>query len=246
MFKNLQTVIYYAPDLEKAKAWYNQVLGIQPDTVETSYVGFCVGGYELVLQPNQVEGLESLGSGIPCWGVDNISKALEHLSKQGATIISATREVGSDAKLAVLKDPFGNTLGIIENPHFAKQEVFTTPVRYIVNDTETAIRFYTQLLGFELLERWGPAFAIISKNGLTLWLSGPNTSAAQAMPDGRVPEPGGWNRIVLKVSELGLLIEKLKLSGVTFRNEMLDGVGGKQVLIEDPSGNPIELFEAKS
>jgi catechol 2,3-dioxygenase-like lactoylglutathione lyase family enzyme len=119
-------------------------------------------------------------------------------------------------------------------------------IRYMVDDTETAIRFYTQHLGFELLERWGPAFAMIKKNGLTLWLSDPNTSAAQTMPDGRVPEPGGWNRIVLEVSGLETLITNLKLAGVTFRNEMIDGVGGKQVLIEDPSGNPIELFEGKA
>jgi catechol 2,3-dioxygenase-like lactoylglutathione lyase family enzyme len=119
-------------------------------------------------------------------------------------------------------------------------------IRYMVDDTETAIRFYTQLLGFELLERWGPAFAVVGKNGLTLWLSGPNTSAATATPDGRVPESGGWNRIVLEVSGLEALITNLKLSSVVFRNEMIDGVGGKQVLIEDPSGNPIELFEVKS
>ncbi|MGL4612041.1 MAG: VOC family protein [Trueperaceae bacterium] len=118
-------------------------------------------------------------------------------------------------------------------------------IRYMVNDTETALRFYTELLGFELLERWGPAFAMISKDGLTLWLSGPNTSAAQAMPDGRVPEPGGWNRIVLEVSELETLIQNLKRANATFRNEVIDGVGGKQILIEDPSGNPIELFESK-
>jgi catechol 2,3-dioxygenase-like lactoylglutathione lyase family enzyme len=245
VFKNLQTVIYYAPDLEKAKAWYSQVLGIQPDVVETSYVGFCIGGYELVLQPNQVEGLKGLGSAIPCWGVEHISEALEHLTKQGATVISATREVSNNAKLAVLQDPFGNALGIIENPHFAKQEVFKTPIRYMVKDTDAAVEFYTNLLGFELLERWGPAFAIISKSNLTLWLSGPNTSAAQAMPDGRVPEAGGWNRIVLEVTGLEALIETLKQASVTFRNDLLDGVGGKQVLIEDPSGNPIELFEAK-
>jgi catechol 2,3-dioxygenase-like lactoylglutathione lyase family enzyme len=119
-------------------------------------------------------------------------------------------------------------------------------IRYMVNDTEIAIRFYTQLLGFELLERWGPAFAMVGRDGLTLWLSGPSTSAAQAMPDGRVPEPGGWNRIILEVSGLETLITNLKLSSVVFRNDMIDGVGGKQVLIEDPSGNPIELFEAKS
>jgi catechol 2,3-dioxygenase-like lactoylglutathione lyase family enzyme len=118
-------------------------------------------------------------------------------------------------------------------------------IRYMVKDTETAIHFYTELLGFELLERWGPAFAMVGKGNLTLWLSGPNTSAAQAMPDGRIPESGGWNRIVLEVDNLEQLVSKLKESGVTFRNEMIDGVGGKQVLIEDPSGNPIELFEAK-
>ena len=118
-------------------------------------------------------------------------------------------------------------------------------IRYMVKDTETTIQFYTELLGFELLERWGPAFAMVGKGNLTLWLSGPNTSAAQAMPDGRVPESGGWNRIVLEVSELETLIENLKKSNVVFRNELLDGVGGKQILIEDPSGNPIELFEAK-
>jgi catechol 2,3-dioxygenase-like lactoylglutathione lyase family enzyme len=119
-------------------------------------------------------------------------------------------------------------------------------IRYMVKDTETAIQFYTELLGFELLERWGPAFAMVGKNGLTLWLSGPNTSAAMAMPDGRVPEAGGWNRIVLEVDNLEALIANLKNSGVTFRNEMIDGVGGKQILIEDPSGNPIELFEEKA
>ena len=119
-------------------------------------------------------------------------------------------------------------------------------IRYMVSDTETAIRFYTQLLGFELLERWGPAFAMVAKDGLILWLSGPNTSAAQAMPDGRVPESGGWNRIVLEVKELETLIANLKLSGIAFRNDMIDGAGGKQILIEDPSGNPIELFEAKT
>jgi hypothetical protein len=87
---------------------------------------------------------------------------------------------------------------------------------------------------------------MVGKGGLKLWLSGPNTSAAQPMPDGRAPKPGGWNRIVLEVRGLETLITNLRLSSVTFRNEMIDGVGGKQVLIEDPSGNPIELFEAKS
>lgn len=243
MFKNLQTVIYPAHDLEKAKVWYSQVLGLQPDVSKASHTGFCVGGYELVLQNH--EGSEGLDGPIPCWGVDNLADALEHLSKYGATVISPTRDISDDIKVAILKDPFGNTVGMIENPHFTKQEVFIAPVRYMVKDTEIAIRFYTQLLGFELLERWGPAFAVVGKDGLTLWLSGPNTSAVRAMPDGRVPEPGGWNRIVLKVSGLEPLITNLKLAGVVFRNDTIDGVGGKQILIEDPSGNPIELFEAR-
>ena len=113
-------------------------------------------------------------------------------------------------------------------------------MRYMVKDTEDAIAFYTQRLGFSLVNNFGP-FAIVSKDDLTLWLADPRTSAAQPMPDGRTPEPGGWNRLVIEVDDLASLVAELKKEGAVFRNEIISGVGGLQVLVEDPSGNPIEL-----
>ena len=118
-------------------------------------------------------------------------------------------------------------------------------VRYLVHDVDTALAFYTKWLGFELIERWGPPFAIVTKGDLKLWLSGPETSAAKAMPDGRKPEPGGWNRLVIEVEELDALVQNLKEAGMHFRNEIISGPGGKQILAEDPSGNPLELFEPR-
>ena len=117
-------------------------------------------------------------------------------------------------------------------------------VRYLVTNVDEALSFYTQLLGFEERERWGSAFASVAHGDLALWLSGPETSAAKPMPDGRQPEPGGWNRLVIETDALDPLVAKLKAAGVTFRNEPLSGPGGTQVLVEDPSGNPIELFQA--
>lgn len=119
-------------------------------------------------------------------------------------------------------------------------------VRYFIQDLDRSIAFYTQKLGFEEKERWGPAFAIVTLDGLDLWLSGPNTSAAQAMPDGRVPEPGGWNRIVVTVPDIQQVVTRLKSGNATFRNEVITGPGGSQVLFEDPDGNPIELFQPRT
>ena len=117
-------------------------------------------------------------------------------------------------------------------------------MRYVVREVESSIEFYTKNLGFQLVEQMGPAFAIVAKDDLHLWLSGPQTSAARAMPDGRKPEPGGWNRIVIEVNDIKSLVESMKTAGVSFRNEIISGPGGKQILAEDPSGNPVEIFEA--
>jgi catechol 2,3-dioxygenase-like lactoylglutathione lyase family enzyme len=117
-------------------------------------------------------------------------------------------------------------------------------VRYLVHDVDAAVNFYTQWLGFELVERWGPAFASLAKGDLTLWISGPQTSAARPMPDGRQPEPGGWNRLVIEVADLARLVADLRQTGMNFRNDIIEGPGGKQILAEDPAGNPIELFQA--
>jgi len=116
-------------------------------------------------------------------------------------------------------------------------------IRYLVNDPESSIEFYTKQLGFELTQQMGPVFAIVSKGDLNIWLSGPQTSAARPMPDGRKPEAGGWNRFVIEVDDIEALVTSLKSMGVRFRNDIISGPGGKQILAEDPSGNPIELFE---
>ncbi|PYM25095.1 MAG: glyoxalase [Candidatus Rokuibacteriota bacterium] len=118
-------------------------------------------------------------------------------------------------------------------------------VRYIVSDVEAAIAFYSGQLGFRVEFHPGPGFAMLSRGGLRLLLSTPGGGggAGQAMPDGRKPEPGGWNRIQLEVVDLGREVERLRTAGARFRNEIVVGNGGKQILIEDPAGNLVELFE---
>lgn len=119
-------------------------------------------------------------------------------------------------------------------------------VRYLVSNVDASVHFYSELLGFELQQKFGPAMAIVSKGDLTLWLAGPVSSAAQPMPDGRIPAPGGWNRFVLTVDNLSEIVSNLRAKGVQFRNEIAEGPGGSQILCEDPSGNVIELFEPRS
>jgi catechol 2,3-dioxygenase-like lactoylglutathione lyase family enzyme len=116
-------------------------------------------------------------------------------------------------------------------------------VRYLVDDVDAAIAFYTGHLEFALEQQMGPAFALVSRGDLTLWLSGPQSSAARPMPEGTRPEPGGWNRLVLEVGDLEAEVERLQQAGVAFRNEVVTGPGGKQILLEDSAGNPVELFE---
>ena len=116
-------------------------------------------------------------------------------------------------------------------------------VRYQVKDVQRSIVFYTQSLGFKLDQQNLPAFGQVSIGTLKLILSGPGASGSRRMPDGRQQEPGGWNRVVLHVKDLPARIAELKNQGVSFRNEMEAGPGGKQVQVEDPDGNPIELFE---
>lgn len=118
-------------------------------------------------------------------------------------------------------------------------------VRYFVADVAKAKAFYLDVLGFHSVEDWGPAISIVEKDGDRLWLSGPISSAARPMPDGSVPQPGGWNRIVVAVEDMDGAVAHLTESGVTFRNEVIKGPGGSQVLIEDPDGNPIEVFCAR-
>jgi catechol 2,3-dioxygenase-like lactoylglutathione lyase family enzyme len=121
----------------------------------------------------------------------------------------------------------------------------TVSVRYIVDDVDAAIAFYTRNLGFHEEMHPAPTFAMLSRGDLRLLLSAPSGAGGggQAMPDGTNPEPGGWNRFSLEVSDLTAMVEELRKAGAHFRNEIVTGVGGKQILLDDPSGNPIELFE---
>ena len=117
-------------------------------------------------------------------------------------------------------------------------------IRYLVGDVERSVAFYTTNLGFRLDQNMAPAFARVSQRDLTLWLAGPQSSAARPMPDGRRPEPGGWNRFVIELEDIETRVEQMKSAGLRFRNEVVKGPGGKQILLEDPDGNVVELFEA--
>ena len=121
----------------------------------------------------------------------------------------------------------------------------TVQIRYIVNDVDAAIAFYCNHLGFNEVMHPAPSFAMLVRESLRLVLSAPNPSAGggQPMPDGRKQEPGGWNRFAIEVADLAAMVATLREAGVRFRNEIVIGVGGKQILVEDPSGNPVELFE---
>jgi catechol 2,3-dioxygenase-like lactoylglutathione lyase family enzyme len=116
-------------------------------------------------------------------------------------------------------------------------------VRYMVDDVEESIAFYTKLLGFELLTSASPAFADVKRGNLRLLLSGPKSSAGRPMPDGVKPGPGGWNRIHFIVDDLDTEVGRLRDAGASFRNDVVEGPGGKQILLQDPSGNVVELFQ---
>ena len=119
----------------------------------------------------------------------------------------------------------------------------TVNVRYMVDDVATAVEFYTRHFGFTTLSNQAPAFADVVRGDLRLLLSGPTSSAGRPMPDGRQPEPGGWNRIHFVVDDIDAEVERLRSAGVSFRNDIVSGPGGKQILVDAPSGNPIELFQ---
>jgi catechol 2,3-dioxygenase-like lactoylglutathione lyase family enzyme len=125
-------------------------------------------------------------------------------------------------------------------------ETNTVHVRYMVDDVPAAVRFYTTHLGFEPLTNYSSAFSDVKRGNLRLLLSGPTSSAGRPMPDGRQPGPGGWNRIHLLVDDIEVEVDRLRQAGVTFRNDIVSGPGGKQILLDDPSGNPVELFEPAS
>jgi catechol 2,3-dioxygenase-like lactoylglutathione lyase family enzyme len=116
-------------------------------------------------------------------------------------------------------------------------------VRYMVDDVEAAVAFYTTHFGFAVRSNAAPAFADVVRGNLRLLLSGSTSSAGRPMPDGRVPEPGGWNRLHFIVEDIAAEVERLRTAGISFRNDIISGPGGRQILLDDPAGNPIELFQ---
>ena len=119
----------------------------------------------------------------------------------------------------------------------------TVNVRYMVDDVDAAVAFYTTHLGFSVRTSFAPAFADVVRGGLRLLLSGPSSSAGRPMPDGRTPGPGGWNRIHFIVEDIDAEVERLRAAGVTFRSDVISGPGGRQIVLDDPAGNPVELFQ---
>lgn len=117
-------------------------------------------------------------------------------------------------------------------------------VRYLVDDVDASLPFY-RALGFRLADRWGPPFAIVKRRGLALWLSGPDTSARKKLRSGAMPAPGGWNRLVIEVDDIAATVARLEALGMHFRTKPIKGPGGQQALVEDPSGNPVEIFQPR-
>jgi glyoxylase I family protein len=154
-------------------------------------------------------------------------------------MVSITEETMHRATLCLLSLLIGGCMTHARPAPSAKSAV----IRYQVSDIGKSIDFYTQKLGFQLVQQSGSAFASVSRGDLTLVLSGPGASGSRPMPDGRRQEPGGWNRMILYVDDLGARIEALRGAGVIFRNQVESGPGGTQILVDDPDGNPIELHE---
>ncbi|HKS01216.1 MAG TPA: VOC family protein, partial [Arthrobacter sp.] len=136
--------------------------------------------------------------------------------------------------------------GMSGNPEGLANVKDLVSVRYMVDDVDAAVAFYTKHLGFTVRMSAAPAFADVARGQLRLLLSGPTSSAGRPMPDGAVPAPGGWNRIHLVVSDIAAEVDRLRAAGVPFRNDIVKGPGGQQILIEDPAGNVVELFQPAS
>jgi catechol 2,3-dioxygenase-like lactoylglutathione lyase family enzyme len=150
------------------------------------------------------------------------------------------RSVGPGG-LWILAGQHHNVTGALRCQEY--EPMSTVSVRYMIDDVPLALKFYTTHLGFALDLDASPAFASVTRDGVRLLLSGKTSSGRRAMPDGRQPVPGGWNRIQLQVDDLEAEVKRLRAAGLTFRNEIVSGPGGSQILLDDPSGNPIELFQ---
>ena len=202
----------------------------------------------ITLEPGDVLLSGTPANSRPVQPGDVVEVSVDGLGTLRNTIVEGTvpirEDVGAQPSESeeVISTTLRRRLGVPRDPR-SEEGLTMATVRYLVNEVEASIRFYVDLLGFEVAEDYAPAMAIVRREDLTLWLAGPLASAARPMPDGAQPVPGSWNRFVVTTDDLDALIERLSASGARFRNEVVTGPGGRQILVEDPSGNVVELFQ---
>ena len=203
----------------------------------------------ITLEPGDVLLSGTPANSRPVQPGDVVEVSVDGLGTLRNTIVEGTVAIRRGCRRPAQRERRGHLhdvrrrLGVPRDPR-SEEGLTMATVRYLVNEVEASIRFYVDLLGFEVAEDYAPAMAIVRREDLTLWLAGPLASAARPMPDGGQPVPGSWNRFVVTTDDLDALIERLAASGARFRNEVVTGPGGRQILVEDPSGNVVELFQS--
>ncbi|MGK4002691.1 VOC family protein [Sorangium sp. So ce1036] len=254
----LASARYQVTDVDRAVRFYTERLGFALEVqAGTQLAAVSRGDLHLLLSGPGSSGARPMPDGraqVPGgWSrvvlyVDDFAALIDRLRAAGTPFRNDIERGTSGAQIQI-EDPDGNPIEIHEASEgstsaAAGPDATTAAVRYQVTDVDRAVRFYTERLGFALDVQAGTQLAGVSRGDLHLLLSGPGSSGARPMPDGRAQVPGGWNRVVLYVDDFAALIDRLRAAGTPFRNDIERGTGGAQIQIEDPDGNPVELREA--
>ncbi|XXX77343.1 VOC family protein [Sorangium sp. So ce134] len=250
-------VRYQVTDVDRAVGFYTERLGFALDLQSgTAFAMVSRGDLRLLLSGPGSSGARPLPDGraqvAGGWNrvvlyVDDLAAIIDRLRAAGTPFRNDIERGVGGAQIQI-EDPDGNPVELHEpsaesTPAAGAPDATSAVVRYQVTDVDRAVGFYTERLGFALDLQSGTAFAMVSRGDLRLLLSGPGSSGARPLPDGRAQVAGGWNRVVLYVDDLAAIIERLRAAGTPFRNDIERGVGGAQIQIEDPDGNPVELHE---
>ncbi|WP_437833052.1 VOC family protein [Sorangium sp. So ce1153] len=251
---------YQVTDVDRAVRFYTEQLGFALDLQSgAEFAAVSRGDLRLLLSGPGSSGARPMPDGraqvAGGWNrvvlyVDDFTALIDRLRAAG-TVFRNDIENGTGGAQIQIEDPDGNPVELHEAAEgstsaAAGPAVTSAVARYQVTDVDRAVRFYTERLGFALDLQAGAEFAVVSRGDLYLLLSGPGSSGARPMPDGRAQVAGGWNRVVLYVDDFTALIDRLRAAGTVFRNDIENGTGGAQIQIEDPDGNPVELHEAPS
>jgi predicted enzyme related to lactoylglutathione lyase len=221
------------PDARRAKTFYGGLLGWSFRTTRGENAWIDTDGVR-----GGLHGEDEAANVVVYFRVPDIEAAVRRVRELGGRSEDAG-PAGEGGRFAACRDDQGVQFGL----HEPDGDDALVNVRYLVDDVEAAVAFYTGHLGFTLLTSYAPAFADVLRGNLRLLLSGPTSSAGRAMPDGTRPAPGGWNRIHLLVDDLEAEVDRLRATGLRFRSEIVKGPGGSQIVLDDPSGNPVELFQ---